>query len=117
MKQDSSITKAMTAAQETHAADIRTPRPTQAVVYRLYTEEYGNLRDLTLRYFDGFTFFPTIGYYQGIREVGMVIEIIGTSDDLQKVVHLAGDIREVNNQTSVLVTWGAVNLLNVNAHV
>ena len=87
----------------------------QAVVYRLYTEDLGNLTELTSRYFSGFTLLFGNGVYQGVAESGVVIEVIGSTSDLQSVVHLAGDIRQVNNQSSVLVTWNNVSLLNVTA--
>jgi hypothetical protein len=109
MKQTSSITRAMTAAQEAKA----TAKSADVVVYRLYTENFPNLGKLTARYFMGFTLIPTEGYYNGWKENGTVIEVIGSALDLQSIVHLAGDIRQVNNQHSVLVTWGGVNLLNV----
>ena len=119
MKQTSSITRAMTAAQEgsnKREVDLAYAA-NQAIVYRLYTEEYPNLRELIARYFKGFTLIPTEGVYNGVSENGAVIEIIGSAADLQSVVHLAGDIRQVNAQTSVLVTWNNASLLNVTANV
>jgi hypothetical protein len=103
----------MTAAQEAKA----TAKSANLVVYRLYTEEFPNLRELTARYFLEFTLIPTEGYYEGKRENGAIIEVIGSALDLQSIVHLAGDIRQVNNQHSVLVTWNNISWLNVTADV
>lgn len=75
------------------------------VVYRLYTEDKLNLLDLIARYFDGATVINAIGIWQRSTELSKVIEIVGTLADLQNIVHLAGDIRHVNGQSSVLVTW------------
>ena len=125
MRQTNKITRKMTAEQEAFYAgfdkqslkfDPIEARPSnQAVVYRLYTEDLGNLTELTSRYFSGFTLLFGNGVYQGVAESGVVIEVIGSTSDLQSVVHLAGDIRQVNNQSSVLVTWNNVSLLNVTA--
>lgn len=124
MKQTNKITRAMTAAQDIQADSLRRlgvltyePTPNQAVVYRLYTEANGNLAELTSRYFSGATLVFTSGLWEGKAELGTVIEIIGSATDLQSIVHLAGDIRQVNDQSSVLVTWNNVNLLNVTADV
>lgn len=90
-------------------------RESKSVTYRLYTEEKDNLDLLTGRYFAGYTKLYGIGAYQGIKEPCIVIEIIGTPADLQKIVNLAGDIRVVNEQESVLVTWSEVSRLDVTA--
>ncbi len=87
--------------------------PISAVVFRIYTEDFPNLQDLVSRYFGGFTIFPTTGVWAGFTENSTVIEIIGTHADLQTIVHLAGDIRIVNNQTAVLVTWNPTSSLLV----
>ncbi len=85
------------------------------VVFRLYTEYFPNLRELTSRYFGGFTMFTATGVWEGVPENSIVIEIVGRHTDLQTVVHLAGDIRIVNNQTAVLVTWNPTSSLLVTA--
>ena len=110
MKQDSSITRSMAAAQEAHAATRYSPK---SVLYRIYTAYASNLPELTARYFSGATFLDTLGIWQGVDEQGAVIEIIGTRADLQSITHLAGDIKQVNSQTSVLVTWQAIERLDV----
>ena len=89
-----------------------------AIVYRLYTEDIaddGNsgLELLVSRYFKGATIYATTGLWLGNRESGLVVEIIATAADLQAIVHLAGDIKVQNHQSSVLVTWAPVSRLDV----
>ena len=82
------------------------PSVSHAVVFSLYTEQHPNLLALVSRYFDGATIYPyAFGLWPGGVEHTAVIEIVGTMDDLQRIVHMAGDIKTVNAQTSVLVTW------------
>lgn len=63
-----------------------TPKVT-AVAYRLYTEGAESLREslvkLVSRYFEGATITYGVGLWQGVTEVSAVVDIIGTSDDLQ----------------------------------
>lgn len=86
-----------------------------AVSFRLYTEDYPNLREITAQYFSGFTLIPTEGNWEGVSENAVIIEVVGVHSDLQTIVHLAGDIRAVNNQTAVLVTWTPTSSLLVSA--
>lgn len=89
--------------------------PPPSVRYTLYTEAYPNLVELVSRYFAGATFFQAEGLWFQQKEATTVIEIIGTEADRQQVVYLAGDIRHVNAQSSVLVTWETVGRLDVMA--
>ena len=99
-------------AQES-AATLQTAHPQRT--YRLYTETKPNLLELVSRYFPGATLIPAIGLWTGKTEDSAVIEIVATAStsDLQKVVNLAGDIRHMNAQSAVLVTWHDVNSLMV----
>lgn len=83
------------------------------IIYRLYTEARENLAGLVTRYFPGFTIYYGVGYYESIRENCAVIELLGTERDRQNVLFLAGDIRQVNEQSSVIVTWGTVGRFDV----
>lgn len=91
-----------------------TPKAT-SVAYRLYTEGAESLResllDLIERYFEGATITYGVGLWQGTTEIAAVVDIIGTTDDLQAIASLAGDIRFVHGQSAVLVTWSNVNQL------
>jgi hypothetical protein len=84
-----------------------------AIVYRLYTEDSRNLAELISRYFAGATIVYGTGLWMGVVEIGAVIEIVATKNDLQDIVSLAGDIKIVNHQSSVLVTWAPVSRLDV----
>ena len=106
MKQSSNLTRKLTAAQESHLVTSVYP---PAILFTLYTEDKDNLLTLVSRYFKSATLINAVGLYNGQTELAKVIEIIGTLDDLQSVVHLAGDIKEVNKQESVLFTYAPVN--------
>ncbi|SRR6266404_6147951 len=82
-------------------------------VYRIYTEHRENLTTIVSRYFTGFTVFSGIGYYEGVAESATVIEVVASRDALQTIVHLAGDIKHRNAQSSVLVTWSDVSRLDI----
>lgn len=105
MKQASTLTRRLAEAQELHAACALREAESAPLLFRLYTESFDNLRDYTQHYFKGATFLHGIGLWEGCTENVTIIEVVGTLDDLQNVVFLAGDIREANHQSSVLVTW------------
>ena len=111
MNQSSHLTRKLADAQENHVSSRAEFSP--SVEYRLYTEFYPNLLELTSRYFDGATLYFGDGLYQGNVEHSGVIEIIAKEDDLQKVVFLAGDIKHMNNQESVLVTYAPITAVAV----
>jgi hypothetical protein len=88
-------------------------------VYRLYTEDKNRNRTIALvkRYFEGATLFYGIGLdsrTQWTDENAVMIEIVTSkSDALQRVVNLAGDIRQTNEQISVLITRQDVTTFEV----
>lgn len=89
----------------------------QAVVYRVYTEDTDTrpeVANLVSEYFNGFTMFSGIGFWRGKKELSLVIEIIADYNDKHKVLRLAGEIKELNKQESVLVftTTGLENLID-----
>lgn len=79
-------------------------------LYRLYTQDVNRNRTIAIvkRYFEGATLTYGIGLdarTQFADENAVVIEIVSSAPDaLQKVLDLAGDIRETNAQISVLIT-------------
>lgn len=117
MNQESLLTRRLAAAQEAHARTRELAAvehaSTRTVVYRLYTERVSNLEMLVLRYFEGATLTPAVGMYGRTREHAIVIDIVGTLADLQSVAFLAGDIKQLNSQSSVLITWTDVHRLDV----
>lgn len=109
MKQTSTITRAMTTAQENHA--IRNSGRT----FRIYTENVPDFDYLPVinRYFVGATLYAGQGVWHGNGEPSLVIEIVGGIEDLQRITNLAGDIRQLAGQSLVLVSWSKSNSLEV----
>jgi len=107
-----SITRNLAEAQEQHAKRSE-PSTIIDTVFTLYTEYRDNLEALILRYFDGATVHDARGYWKGASEASAVIEIIASASALQDIVNLAGDIKHVNGQDTVLVTWQRISVLEV----
>jgi hypothetical protein len=88
-------------------------------VYRLYTEDVRRNATIVLvkRYFEGATLSYGIGLdsrTQSTDENAVTIEIVTSKPDaFQRVLNLAGDIRETNNQVSVLITRQDVDTFEV----
>ena len=85
--------------------------------YRLYTERFDNLATITSNYFEGFTLFESQGYWQGVAEQSVVIEIIASDDDSWRIDALAEFIRRANNQQAVIVTTEPVHFKMIAAEV
>jgi hypothetical protein len=136
MKQDSTLTRSLASSQDAPREsqqeralriireELTRPIPagfTRKTIYRLYTEtlQPKKIRALVKRYFDGATLTYGIGLdtrTQADDENATVIEIVTSKPDaLQRVVFLAGDIRQLNSQISVLVTRQDVDTLEVTA--
>ena len=115
MKQSSWLTRKLANAQESFSARKHASPAvvSPSVEYRLYTEFAPNLLELTSRYFKGATLYFGTGLWEGNTESSGVIEIVATEEDLQSVVFLAGDIKAVNNQQAVLVTYARVTAVTV----
>lgn len=73
------------------------------VRYSLYTEDKGNIGKLTSEYFLGFTLFSGVGFYKGLPEKSIKIEVLLESSDDTKVEQLIDTIKGVNKQQSVLM--------------
>jgi hypothetical protein len=73
------------------------------MLYRIQTENINKngVVKLANKYFDGFTIFEGLGYWQGKPEPSLTIEVV--TDNQQAVEGLAVDIRIANNQQAVLV--------------
>jgi len=89
-------------------------REDTTVTYRIYTQRFDNLAELTSKFFDGFTLINTQGYWMGQAEDSTIIEIVGDdsvaefSDPiLPRIDALAELIRVTNRQQSVLITTEA----------
>jgi hypothetical protein len=92
---------ALARAQESQA-QIGRHQPT---LFRLYTESRENIPQLVSRYFEGFTVYRAVGYWQGQPEASDSIDILTDSSDIRSIFYLAEDIRRENAQQCVVVTW------------
>lgn len=84
----------------------------------IYTEDKGNISELTAKFFDSFTLLPSVGYWKGKEEKSVVIVIIVLNRASAIAVHskaieLARKIKQENKQEAVLVesTHGITSLL------
>ena len=79
-------------------------------VYRIYTEDMNRpeVVKVVSKYFDSFTVIPTLGYWKGIEEHSLIIEVIGLNQ-LIRVKQVAIDIKALNKQAAVLVTMNSIN--------
>jgi len=75
----------------------------QTATYRIHTEDVNIHRILELagKRFEGFTVVSGMGYWRGIPERTVILEII--TSDAASIYLLAEEIRKVNRQESVLV--------------
>lgn len=84
-----------------------------AVHYRIYTESCPGNIDLVSQYFRGATINEAVGLWNGVREESFIVDVIGTSDDMQRIVFLADALKVNGNQSAVLVEWFLVRTLTV----
>mgnify|MGYP001596123483 CR=1 FL=1 len=73
-------------------------------LYRLHTERFDNVTEITSRYFEGFTAINVTGYWQGASEAAVIVEIYAAQSDASKVRALADEIRITNKQQAVLLS-------------
>jgi hypothetical protein len=74
------------------------------VRYRIYTESKDNIADLVSKFFDNFTLYHGTGYYKGISENSVTIEIILPLQDTENIDKLCNYIRIMNSQELVFCT-------------
>jgi hypothetical protein len=81
--------------------------------YRIYTEDINREKIVKIisNWFDGFTLFEGTGYWNGINEAALVIEIIAEDEDMESIAVIAKKIKSVNRQESVLVSKTEVNFI------
>jgi hypothetical protein len=74
--------------------------------YTIYTETTDVVAILEIcdLHFSGYTYYLANGRYKGRREDSMVIEVVSTSLDIQRVYSAAKEIKKTTRQASVLVT-------------
>ncbi len=87
----------------------------KVVVGRLYTEDVGrdSIVAAVREEYDGFTLYPTVGYWKGIEERSVMVEVIapvweGITEVRHSMTRIAKAIKVANNQQAVLITYGYV---------
>ena len=84
-----------------------------AVFYRIHTENQEHLPAYVAEWFDFFNIVVGTGYWKGIPEKSATIEIIGQTEDAERVSDLANVIRHVFTQEAVYVTSHPVELTKI----
>jgi len=75
------------------------------MLYRLCTENLNRkkIEKIVSSYFDGFTLFSAIGYWQNYKENSLIIEISSNNNEYDKIKEIAKEIKRVNDQDAVLI--------------
>lgn len=76
------------------------------MLYRILTEDKNRdgIVDIIKEHFDGFTLIPAIGYWQGVKENSLIIEISVTPrPDNYRIYVIVDQIKILNSQQAVLV--------------
>jgi hypothetical protein len=73
--------------------------------YRIFTEDKNRecVAALVAANFDGFTMSPALGYWKGVPEKALVIEILAEDYALRLVRVVCEDIKFFNEQESILL--------------
>lgn len=81
------------------------------MIYRIQTEDKNRaaLLDLVGRYFPGFTVQGAIGYYKGVREPSVSIEVMAPSSMSHVLRFICKVITQQNRQECVLLASYPVN--------
>lgn len=72
-------------------------------LYRIYTENRENVVGIAGKYFRNLSVFSMVGSYAGIPEQSMVVEVLTDLEREPLIMALAKEIKETNQQHSVLV--------------
>ena len=72
-------------------------------LYRIITENVNKqgIIEVVTKYTDGFTLIDATGFWESKPENTLIIEIVGIG--CSTVIKIARDIKELNNQESVLI--------------
>ena len=73
-------------------------------LYRIFTERVNveGIRDILDREFEGYTLLESMGFWKGVSEPSIGIEIDGTISE-EKVRSVAEAIKQLNGQDAVLI--------------
>lgn len=85
------------------------------ILYRIYTEDKNRSEviERVTRDFDGFTVMTGDGYWKGKVENCLILEIITSSDNHDKILRIAEWIEVHNDQESVVIINHVVNVQTV----
>jgi len=74
--------------------------------YRIYTEDKNKDKviELVSKSFDSFTVMNGLGYWKGIPEKALIIDIVDKRYSLSQVNNLCVEIKKLNKQQAVLLT-------------
>ncbi len=85
--------------------------------YRIYTENgylaISTIQTMVLWYFLGCTIIETHGMYKGVRENGLIVEIITERVQHDKIEKVCKEINRIHNQECCLVTCEEVHAVFV----
>ena len=75
------------------------------MLYRIMTEDKNleGIKSLVGKYFEGFSLFTSKGFWKGIEENSLTIEVISESKIMDAIKELARAIKDLNSQDAVLV--------------
>lgn len=75
-------------------------------IYKIYTEDknINKVKNIISGFFAGFTIYKGNGYWQGINEKSLIIEINGSKKDFKKIKTISEKIKKTNKQEAVLLT-------------
>ncbi len=78
------------------------------IKFTIYTEDKHRrvIEVLATKYFQGFTIIPAVGFFEGVREQSVIIEILveRSTQAFKDVRNLCLEIKKHNNQESILLT-------------
>lgn len=75
------------------------------MMYRIYTEDTNRagIEAIVAQHFTGFTIYTATGYWNGIRENSLVIEIVCSVYHYRLILLVASQIKAINKQESVML--------------
>lgn len=76
------------------------------VKYNIYTEDVNreNILHIINKFFTGYNLQVLTGYWKGVKEKSLKIEVIGLPWDYSGIEKIAKDIKKLNKQEAVYIT-------------
>ena len=66
-------------------------------------------KDIINKYFDGYTIIKTQGFWQGIPENSIIIELLEEENTADTIYKMITELREELQQNSILLTYTFIN--------